>query len=1147
MASNSGIKTLSRNKVLSNYFMYKFMKKNETKKSFGKLLSWRQLWCCCLMLIAGLLLTDRPAFSQATTQANVSLKLKQVTVLDALRELNRQYDRQLMFKREEVEQVKEPVSVDVKKVTLLQAVEACIRGTGLVATDRNGIIVIGPVRKTIPPVSQVIQGIVKDEQGNPLPGATIKIKGTRMGTATDFEGRFQLALAGNAQVLEVSFIGYRTVEVNVQGKKEIEVRLQPDQAEMEEVVVTGFFTKNKQSFTGSVKTISVEEIKAVSNNNLINALAMLTPGLKLVENNQAGANPNNLPEIVIRGTSSLTTEADVNPNQPIIILDGLEITLRDLYDLDINEIERVDVLKDASASALYGERAANGVIVIERKKILNDKLRLSYNLDGTVDFPDLSTYDYLNAADKLEFERRANLYNFENKYDLEEYNRKKLLISKGMDTDWMSKPLRTGYTIGNSIGVSGKGNDMTYRVNANIRNVKGVMKGDYRNTYGISVFLSYHIADKVTVSYQSNYSGVKSKNSPYGTFSDYVTLNPYDSPYDETGALLKKLTWDVNNPLYEAKAGNYDKTSSNTFTNNVNIRWDIMKGLYLTANGSIVSNLSNHEIFTSPTSAVYMSEEDLMKKGQLQESHSKSLNLSGNFVMSYNQPVGDNSLLTVNLGGDIYKDDSKSQNFVGTGFLKPELHSPQYASAYKEDSHPGGSQELTTRAGFFAYLNFILHNKYFVDGTVRRSGSSQFGANNRYAPFWSAGLRWNAEKEEFIKNWGIFDELILRGTYGITGSQGFTPYQSLQMYTYSNLMKTYKSSDVVGTEIYGLGNPDLKWQETENYNVSLDFTMFRNILSAKVEYYEKYTKNTLMDYSMAPSVGFLTMKENLGKISNKGYEVTLRLMPYSNPSKEAYWNIIFTGSHNKSRIEQISNALKVMNEKQMAVADEVENPYETDIADKREKSPLPRYENGYSQTTIWAVRSMGIDPQTGREVFLTRDGRLTNIYSSADQIPVGDTEPKLQGSVSTTFTYKGFSLTLAGQYHFGGQTYNKTLINKVENANLRLNADRRALYSRWQNPGDQVFFKAIDGNIYKTDTKESSRFVMDDNEFYFSTVNLSYRLEGKKYNWMKRAGISSATLGLYMEDICRFSTVKMERGIDYPFSRSVSMSLNVIF
>ena len=286
------------------------------------------------------------------------------------------------------------------------------------------------------------------------------------------------------------------------------------------------------------------------------------------------------------------------------------------------------------------------------------------------------------------------------------------------------------------------------------------------------------------------------------------------------------------------------------------------------------------------------------------------------------------------------------------------------------------------------------------------------------------------------------------------------------------------------------------------------------------------------------------MKENLGKISNKGYEISLRVRPYSDPSKQAYWDIIVNGAHNKSRIEEISNALKVLNEKQMAVADGDTNE---DGTQRAERKPLPRYENGYSQTTIWAVRSMGIDPQTGREVFLTRDGRLTNEYSSVDQVPVGDTEPKLAGTISTTFTYKGFSLTLAGQYHFGGQVFNSTLINKVENANLRLNADRRALYSRWQKPGDQVLFKAIDGNIYKTATKESSRFVMDDNEFYFSTINLSYRADSQKFGWMNRLGITSATIGMYMEDICRFSTVKMERGINYPFSRSVSMSLSLIF
>lgn len=382
MASNSGIKTLSRNKVLSNYFMYKFMKKNETKKSFGKFLSWRQLWCCCLMLIGGLLLTDRPAFSQATTQANVSLKLKQVTVLDALRELNRQYNRQLMFKREEVEQVKEPVSVDVKKVTLLQAVEACIRGTGLVATDRNGIIVIGPARQTTPPVSRVIQGIVRDEQGNPLPGATIKIKGTRMGTATDFEGRFQLALAGDAQVLEVSFIGYRTVEVNVQGKEEIEVRLQPDQAEMEEVVVTGYQTIRKERMTGTTATITANQIAGRGLQSIDEILNSTISGLNMISSGRPGQDA----QIQIRGVNSLT-----GSTEPMWIVDGMPlqgeipniqsgstdlqatIFTTGIGNIAPDDIKSITVLKDAAATAIYGARAANGVIVVETKSGLSGK------------------------------------------------------------------------------------------------------------------------------------------------------------------------------------------------------------------------------------------------------------------------------------------------------------------------------------------------------------------------------------------------------------------------------------------------------------------------------------------------------------------------------------------------------------------------------------------------------------------------------------------------------------------------------------------------------------------------------------------------------------------------------------------------------
>lgn len=1053
----------------------------------------------------------------------VSVKLKNAGIEDLIVAIKSQCDMGFLYDYGKTKAVKN-ITVSMQNALLADVLSEALKGTGFVAEIENSMIIIKEIVRGEQKKARVIKGLITDEGKSPLPGVTVLIKGTTIGVVTDTAGRYTLTLPDQKEAtLVFSFVGMENVELKVTPERDVyNVIMKESQTALDDVVVTGFFTKNKQSFTGSVKTISVEEIKAVSNTNLISALAMLTPGLKLVENNQAGSNPNNLPEIVIRGTSSLTTEADVNPNQPIIILDGLEITLRDLYDLDINEIERVDVLKDASASALYGERAANGVIVIERKKILNDKLRLSYNLDGTVDFPDLSTYDYLNAADKLEFERRANLYNFENKYDLEEYNRKKLLISKGMDTDWMSKPLRTGYTIGNSIGVSGKGNDMTYRVNANIRNVKGVMRGDYRNTYGISVFLSYHIANKVTVSYQSNYSGVKSKNSPYGTFSDYVTLNPYDGPYDETGALLKKLTWDVNNPLYEAKAGNYDKTSSNTFTNNVNIRWDVMKGLYLTANGSIVSTSSNHEIFTSPTSAVYLSEEDLTKKGYLQESHSKSLNLSGNFVISYNQPIGDNSLLTVNLGGDIYKDDSKSQSFTGTGFLKPELHSPQYASTYQENSHPGGSQQLTTRAGFFAYLNFILHNKYFVDGTIRRSGSSQFGSNNRYAPFWSVGAGWNLHNEAFLqKEW--LSTLKLRYSYGVTGNISFPSYQAITTYTYNQDNYYLHGMGAVPKQ---MGNKDLTWQSTKTHNFGLNADFLDSRFSITFDYYIKTTDDLLIDQTIPPSIGETTVKSNLGKQRNKGYEFDIAAVLVQN--KDWRFSLKLNGSHNKNKILAISNALAAANDEANASS---------------EGKPKVLYKEGQSTTAIYAVRSAGINPATGKEVFINKNGEHTLTYNTADKVVIGDEAPKLEGSIFPMLSFRNWSLNISMSYKFGGQVYNLTRAANVENVDPKKNVDQRAFDERWKNVNDLFPYLDI-ANTESRTNYQSSRFVEDDDILEINRIEVAYEFRS---NWLKQIGFKRLRLAAGMNDVARLSTVKYERGTSYPFSRGFSFTISPTF
>ena len=1052
----------------------------------------------------------------------VSIELKNASIEELIRAIKSQCDMGFLYDYSKTKSVKN-ITVSMQNVLLSEVLVKALAGTGFVAEIENNMIIIKEAPQNQQKEARTIRGRVTDNAKASLPGVTVLIKGTSIGVVTDTAGTYQITLPDQKEVILVfSFVGMENVEIKVTPERQVyDVIMQESRTALDDVVVTGFFTKNKQSFTGSVKTVSVEEIKAVSNTNLISALAMLTPGLKLVENNQAGSNPNHLPEIVIRG-SSLTTEADVNPNQPIIILDGIEITLRDLYDLDINEIERVDVLKDASASALYGERAANGVIVIERKKILNDKLRLTYNLDGSVDFPDLTTYDYLNAADKLEFERRAKLYDFENKYDLEDYNRKKLLISKGMDTDWMSKPLRTGYTIGNSIGISGKGNDMTYRVNANLRNVKGVMKGDYRNTYSVSVFLSYHVANKVTVSYQSNYSGVKSKNSPYGTFSDYVTLNPYDSPYDETGVLVQKLSWDVNNPLYEAKCGNFDKTSDNTFTNTVNIRWDIMKGLYLTANGSLVTGQSNQEIFTSPTSAVYLSEEDLTKKGQLLESHKKSLNLSGNFVVSYNRPIGDNSLLTVNVGGDIYKDDSKSHSFVGTGFLKPELHSPQYAATYQEDSRPSGSQSLTTRAGFFAYLNFILQNKYFVDGTIRRSGSSQFGANNRYAPFWSVGAGWNLHNESFLqREW--LGTLKLRYSYGVTGNISFPSYQAITTYTYNQDNYYLHGMGAVPKQ---MGNKDLTWQSTKTHNIGLNADFLDNRFSLTFDYYIKTTDDLLIDQTIPPSIGETTVKSNLGKQRNKGYEFDISAVLVQN--KDWRFSLKVNGSHNKNKILAISNAL--------AAANDVAN-------ESSAGKPKVLYKEGQSTTAIYAVRSAGINPATGKEVFINKNGEYTLTYNTDDKVVIGDEAPKLEGSIFPMLSFRNWSLNISMSYKFGGQTYNLTRAENVENVDPRKNVDQRAFDERWTNVNDLFPYLDIADTESRTNY-QSSRFVEDDDILEINRIEIAYEFRS---NWLKQIGFKRLRLSAGMNDIARLSTVKYERGTSYPFSRGFSFTISPTF
>lgn len=308
--------------------------------------------------------------------------------------------------------------------------------------------------------------------------------------------------------------------------------------------------------------------------------------------------------------------------------------------------------------------------------------------------------------------------------------------------------------------------------------------------------------------------------------------------------------------------------------------------------------------------------------------------------------------------------------------------------------------------------------------------------------------------------------------------------------------------------------------------------MFKGRLTARAEYYIKNTKNSVTQITLAPSLGFSSFPENMGTLENRGVELNLAVIPYRNDAAQSYWVVSVNGSHNTNKLTKISDALRRQNELN-ASAESI--------------SPLPRYVEGMSTTAIWAVKSLGIDPATGDEILLKRNGSITSEYDVVDAVVCGDTEPKWQGTINTAFQYKGFGANLSFTYRFGGQMYNETLVSKVENADLRYNADRRVLTERWQKPGDRAQYKRLTNSADGANTQQTSRFVMDENTLQMGSLSLTYRMDSNNAPWLKKLRISSMKWGFTMEDVFYASTIKRERGTIYPFSRQFALSLNLVF
>lgn len=980
--------------------------------------------------------------------------------------------------------------------------------------------------------SNSISGVVYSAN-EPLIGAQVRIVGANVVTITDVNGRFSFkSVELKKQKLQVSYIGMETQTVTA--GHEMKVVLKRDSKTLSDVVVNGYFTRKKQTFTGAAKTVTSDEIMKVAPNNILQTLATLDPSLNIAQNNAAGSNPNAVPDLVIRSTTSLSTSNEVGLNAPLIVIDGVEQSLQALYDMDINDIERVDILKDASATALYGENAANGVIVIERKRVSQSPVRIRYTVTPQLSFADLSSYDYCNAAQKLELEKRAGLYKSETGKLDESYFEKLALVTSGIDTDWKSKPVRNSFSHNHSLSISGRGSGLDYNVNANYQNTQGVMKDDGRTRYGMNVYLSYTAINNLVITLRASHDQLNTNSSKYGSFSSYLECNPYDSPYDQYGNLRSELSYEMNNPLYEASLSSFDKSQSRTQQVSLDVRYNIKPNFFITAQGSYNTSRGTSDVFRSPDSHDFKNVTNISQKGKYTLGNTGSdqwaAKLVGNYIHNFDN---DGTMLTLNLGGEIKRSKSTSSTLVATGFLSDEQNDIAYATTYPDGGKPSGSEDLSASLGGFLAANFMWKNRYVLDGSYRVSGSSKFGSDHRYAPFWSVGAGWNIHNEEFAKKLGWINTLRLRGSYGYTGSVKFSSYQAVTTYKYNS---DYLSYTGVGAIPMGMANPDLKWQTTKKLNVGITSSLFGDRLNVNFDVYNEKTTDMLIDRSLPPSSGTTSVKANLGSQTSNGIEFSLwgKIIK----TRDWEWSLSVNGLHSKTTINNISDAMKRMNEQNASGFTSSDGS--TNIASS---SPLFQYREGESPSAIYAVRSAGIDPATGNEIFIKKDGSYTYKYDSKDQVSCGDTNPTLQGSISSMLQYKNFSLTASFSYRFGGEMYNSTRALKVENVNPRKNCDVRAFTDRWTNVGDVKPYidiaKATGNTSVYTD-----RFVEKDDELWLSSLYLQYNVP---MTFFKKLHIQKMYLGIGTEDLFRITSAKYERGTSYPFSRSINMSASLTF
>ncbi|MBS9464179.1 TonB-dependent receptor [Flagellimonas sp. 389] len=975
-------------------------------------------------------------------------------------------------------------------------------------------------------LQQTVTGTVTDQNNVPLPGVTILVKGTTSGTVSDIDGKYTIDTASD-DVLAFSYIGFRSIEVPVRGQSVIDVTLEEDLENLDEVVIIGYGSVKKSDLTGSVSSLSDESFNKGAQVSVEQLIQGRAAGVQIT---QANAQPGGAFSIRIRGATSITAG-----NEPLFVIDGLPSQPQNA--INPGDIESIEILKDASATAIYGSRGANGVVLITTKQGKAGKIRVDY--ETYAGFQEVENrLDLLNTQEYISFINGIRADQGEDpQFSPED------IAAIGAGTDWQDAIFRSAFVQNHQFSVSGGSEKTKFYTSLNYFDQEGVVLSSGIQRYTGRVNIS-HTGDKFNFGVNLNTSVVVSDNVPLGnginigagTIGTALQFDPTLAIFDENGDYVQSPNLDLNNPVALAETIEPRSETDRTF-GTLFAEYEFFKGFSAKANFGVNRRNIRSDFYAAPVT----------KRGQLGNgsasiNHARNTSYLAELTASYDKTFGEDHSLNALAGISYQEFNFQGFNAGSQNFPTDQFGTDNLGAGDLETYTVGSSRNKNQLLSYIGRANYIYKDRYLVTATVRADGSSRFGEDNKYGYFPSVALGWKMNNESFLQNATAISNLKLRVSYGITGNQEIGNYTSLVLLGTSG-DAVFDGERFTSIAPSNLANPDLRWEETAQFNVGLDFGLFNNRISGTLDYYTKETSDLLLNLPIPLTTGFGFTQENVGDTSNRGFEV---LLETQNIVGDFNWTSTFNFATVRNEVTNLGELPFIL---------QGNLRFLNDFTILREGDPLNSYW-GYrtegifqNQEEIDASAQPGASPGDLKFADTNEDGSI----DPEDRVILGNPFPSFTLGLNNSFSYKGFTLDFFFEGVFGNELLNFTRVDSESPFSLLRNR-QSFVQDRWtpdntdsQNPS---FLTSLGGRAV------NDRVVEDGSYIRLRNLRIGYTFPNGSIKGIERLGIFANAQNVFTitdysgfnPDVSSFGTSNLRLDYNaYPLARIITLGFNIGF